>query len=82
MNRELFVSIINVVEEYDNYFVRRMNATGQFGLRCFQKVTTVFHMLTYEIVKVVYNTSSGTTIGVARGDSLIGRTKTLNAQAG
>jgi hypothetical protein len=82
MNRELFVSIINVVEEYDNYFVRRMNATGQFGLRCFQNVTTVFHMLTYEIVEVVYNTSSGTTIGVARRDLLIGRSKALNAQAG
>jgi hypothetical protein len=44
MNRELFVCTINVVEEYDNYFVRRMNAAYQFGLSCFQKVTTVFHI--------------------------------------
>jgi hypothetical protein len=47
ISRELFVRTINDVEEYDDYFVRRMNATGQFGLRCFQKVTTVFCMLTY-----------------------------------
>jgi hypothetical protein len=40
MNRELFVRIMNDVEEYDDYFMQRMNATGQFGLRCFQKVIT------------------------------------------
>jgi hypothetical protein len=47
MIRELFVHMMNVVEEYDDYFVQRMNATSQFGLSCFQKVTIVFHMLTY-----------------------------------
>jgi hypothetical protein len=32
MNRELFVHVLNAVEEYDDYFVRRMNATDQFGI--------------------------------------------------
>jgi hypothetical protein len=47
MNRILFVRTINVVEEYDDYFVRRMNAIDRFGLSCFQKVTSMFRMLTY-----------------------------------
>jgi hypothetical protein len=47
MNRELFVNIIYIVEEYNDYFVRRMNATSQFGLSCFQMVTAVFRKLTY-----------------------------------
>jgi hypothetical protein len=29
MNRELFVCIMNVVEEYDDYFVQRLNAIVQ-----------------------------------------------------
>jgi hypothetical protein len=33
MNRELFVHIINVMKEYDDYFMQMMNATGQFGLK-------------------------------------------------
>jgi uncharacterized protein (UPF0303 family) len=42
MNQELFVSIMNDVEEYNDYFVRgRMNVTSQFELSCF-KVTVVF----------------------------------------
>jgi hypothetical protein len=36
----------------------------------------------YSTVKVVYNTFPETTTRVAREDSLIGGTKTLNAQAG
>ena len=46
MNQGLFLRIMNAVEEYDDYFVRRINAAGQVGLSCFQKVTTVFRMLT------------------------------------
>ena len=47
MNRELFVRIMNAVEEYDGYFERRISASGEFGLSCFQKLTAMFRMLTY-----------------------------------
>jgi hypothetical protein len=39
-------------------------------------------MITFVSVKVVYNTSPRTTTSAAHGGSLIGVTKTLDAQAG
>jgi hypothetical protein len=68
MNQELFVRIINVVEEYDDHFVRKMNATGQFVLRCFQKLIAVFHMLTYRMsadaTDEYYRITESTTLNV------------------
>jgi hypothetical protein len=37
MNRELFVHMMNVVEEYDDYFVQRMNATTNLVLVAFRR---------------------------------------------
>jgi hypothetical protein len=45
MRRHLFVRIMNVVEEHDDYFVQKMNAAGTLGLSCLQKVATAFKMI-------------------------------------
>jgi hypothetical protein len=34
MRQHLFVCIINVVEEYDDYFVHKRIAVGVLGLSC------------------------------------------------
>jgi hypothetical protein len=49
MNRPLFIRIMNVVEQHDDYFPQKRNAAHQQGLSCFQKVTAVFRMLTYGV---------------------------------
>ena len=49
MSRHLFLHIMNAVEAHDDYFVQKRNAANILGLSCFQKVTAVFHMLTYGI---------------------------------
>jgi hypothetical protein len=49
MRRELFIRIMDAVEDYDDYFKLNRNATNTVGLSCFQKVTAVFRVLTYGI---------------------------------
>ena len=49
MSRDLFVCIMNAIESYDDYFVKKRSATNVLGLSCFQKVTTAFRMLTYGV---------------------------------
>ena len=49
MRRHVFVRIMNVVEEYDDYFVQKRNATGTLGLSCLQKVVAAFLMLAYGV---------------------------------
>ncbi|XP_015692412.1 uncharacterized protein LOC102706567 [Oryza brachyantha] len=47
MRRHVFLRILNVVEEHDNYFVQKRNAADTLGLSCVQKVVAAFWMLAY-----------------------------------
>jgi hypothetical protein len=47
MRRTLFIRVLNDVEQHDEYFVQKRNATGKLGLSSLQKVTAAFRMLTY-----------------------------------
>ena len=47
MSRSLFLRIVNVVEDHDNYFRQRKDTTGRLGLSSLQKETTVFRVLAY-----------------------------------
>jgi hypothetical protein len=49
MRRHLFVRIMNVVEEHDDYFVQKRNAASTLGLSCLQKVAAVFKMIAYGV---------------------------------
>src|SRR6266542_5734317 len=49
MSRDLFLRIMHAVEDHDDYFMQKRNAANTLGLSCFQKVTTVFRMLTYGV---------------------------------
>eukprot|EP00267_Zea_mays_P038049 XP_008676146.1 uncharacterized protein LOC103652311 [Zea mays] len=40
---------MNVVEEYDNYFVQKRNAVGVLGLSCLHKAIADFRMLAYGV---------------------------------
>jgi hypothetical protein len=40
---------MNIVEEHDNYFVQKSNATGVLGLSCLQKVAAAFKMIAYGV---------------------------------
>ena len=46
MSRSLFLRIMHVVENHDDYFVQKRNAANILGLSCLQKVTAAFRMLT------------------------------------
>lgn len=47
MNQDLFLSILNEVTAYDEYFSPKIDAVGQPGLQPIQKVTSAIQMLTY-----------------------------------
>ena len=49
MRRPVFLRIMNVVEEHDDYFVQKRNAAGVLGLSCLQKVVAAFRMLAYGV---------------------------------
>jgi hypothetical protein len=49
MHRSLFIHIMNVVEQHEDYFEQKRNAAQQQGLSCLQKVNAVFRMLTYGV---------------------------------
>jgi hypothetical protein len=49
MRRPVFLRIMNVVEEYDNYFVQKRNAVGVLGLSCLHKAIADFRMLAYGV---------------------------------
>ena len=49
MKRHLFMCIMNVVEEHDEYFVQKRNAAGTLGLSCLQKVVAAFRLLAYGV---------------------------------
>ena len=50
MSRELFKRILDAVEDHNDYFKQKINAAHTVGLSCFQKVTSVFRVLTYRIL--------------------------------
>ena len=45
----MFVRIMNVVEEHDDYFVQKRNIAGTLGLSCLQKVVAAFRMIAYGV---------------------------------
>ncbi|XP_020245144.1 uncharacterized protein LOC109823270 [Asparagus officinalis] len=47
MQRSLFLRIVDVVREHDNYFVQKVDGVGRLGLSILQKVTATFRMLAY-----------------------------------
>ena len=47
MRQPLFFRIQSAVENYDPYFVQRMDCSGRMGLSSIQKITTAMQMLTY-----------------------------------
>jgi hypothetical protein len=49
MRRHLFLRIMNVVEEHDNYFIQKRNAAGVLGLSCLEKVVVAFKMIAYGV---------------------------------
>ena len=49
MRRHVFMRIMNAVEEHDDYFVQKRNATGTLGLSCLQKVAAAFKMIAYGV---------------------------------
>jgi hypothetical protein len=50
MRWHLFVRIIKIVEEHDDYFVQKRNAVSTLGLSCLQKVAATFKMIAYRVV--------------------------------
>jgi hypothetical protein len=46
---DIFLCIMDDVEAQDNYLKKKCNVAHTIGLSCFQKVTTIFRMLTYEV---------------------------------
>jgi hypothetical protein len=47
MHRELFLSIVDDVTEYNSYFLLKKDALGRLGLNPIQKVTLAIRMLAY-----------------------------------
>ena len=47
MSRPLFLRIVNEVEQYDPYFIQRIDAIGVLGLSSLQKITTTYRILAY-----------------------------------
>ncbi|KAL5739491.1 hypothetical protein ACOSQ2_028671 [Xanthoceras sorbifolium] len=52
MDRSLFLRIANEVERHDNYFMQRRDELGRLELSSLQKITSVFRMLAYTVVKL------------------------------
>ncbi|XP_042374974.1 uncharacterized protein LOC121969118 [Zingiber officinale] len=49
MNRDLFLRILNNVENHEPYFVQRRNVAGTLGLSSLQKVTVALRILAYGV---------------------------------
>ena len=47
MSRPLFLRIVNGAEQYDPYFIQRIDAIGVLGLSSFQKITAAYKILVY-----------------------------------
>ncbi|XP_059659931.1 uncharacterized protein LOC132306534 [Cornus florida] len=47
MNRPLFLRILNAIEQYDDYFIQKIDAVGFPGLSGLQKMTAAIRMLAY-----------------------------------
>ena len=49
MSRPLFLRTVNEVEQYDPYFIQRIDAVGVLGLSSLQKITASYRILAYAI---------------------------------
>ncbi|KAK9268178.1 hypothetical protein L1049_010620 [Liquidambar formosana] len=49
MSRPLFLRILNEIQQFDDYFVQRRDATGAIGFSGIQKMTVALRMLAYGI---------------------------------
>ncbi|XP_042410172.1 uncharacterized protein LOC121999576 [Zingiber officinale] len=49
MNRDLFLRILNNVENHEPYFVQRRSVIGTLGLSSLQKVTAALRILAYGV---------------------------------
>ena len=47
ISRELFLRIVDAVQNHNNYFHQRRDALGRLRLSALERVTSVFRMLTY-----------------------------------
>jgi hypothetical protein len=47
MRRHLFVRVMNVVEEHDDYFIQKRNAASTLGLSCLQNMVVTLKMIAY-----------------------------------
>ena len=47
MSHPLFLQIVNEVEQYDPYFIQRIDAVGVLGLSSLQKITVAYRILAY-----------------------------------
>ena len=45
----MFVRIMNVVKEHDDYLYKKRNAISTLGLSCLQKVVAAFRMIAYGV---------------------------------
>ncbi|KAH7861203.1 hypothetical protein Vadar_023029 [Vaccinium darrowii] len=50
MNLNLFLRILNIVRQHNNYFVQKVDAAGFVGLSRHQKMTVAFRMLEYDML--------------------------------
>ena len=48
MKHDLYLKIVQAVEEHDPWFQQRRNAVGELGLSSLQIVTAAFCMLAYD----------------------------------
>jgi hypothetical protein len=55
MSRHWFLRILESVQNYDSYFVQKLDATGQLGLNGWQKCTTTLRILAYGITSDATN---------------------------
>lgn len=47
MRRELFLCILNEVENHNMYFIQKRDARGRLGLSFLQEITVALHILVY-----------------------------------
>ena len=55
MRRELFVSIVDALEEHDEYFTWKRNAAGKLGFSPIQKATMAIRQLAYGVTSDLFD---------------------------
>jgi hypothetical protein len=49
MGRSLFMRIVQVTEQHDDYFVQKRDSNRRLGLSCLQKITAAYMMISYGV---------------------------------